>query len=207
MDLSTFVEQKACNLEIRRRSIHSAIQSQLASNFQLRRNFPRDIPSSFEAAKNSNNEMKHCNVYPIDGRFAVKGGFQPERLAQGLESVSIQRIRGIGYDVLGFLGVGTMFDIFQNIHILYLQYSVLGFTGYGVLNLFPLWFLVSAGTDTYEVLFAGMVRGSNNDWYEERGQWEADTWQKRVSTSFRLQGQYEVQVSSILEPDVASDNW
>ncbi|GJU96652.1 hypothetical protein Tco_1321408 [Tanacetum coccineum] len=41
-----------------------------------------------------------------------------------------------------------MFDIFQNIHILYLQYGVLSFTGYGVLNLFPLWSLVSAGTDT-----------------------------------------------------------
>ncbi|GJT86245.1 putative reverse transcriptase domain-containing protein [Tanacetum coccineum] len=32
-----------------------------------------------------------------------------------------------------FLGVGTTFDIFQNIHILYLQYGVLVFTGYGVL--------------------------------------------------------------------------
>ncbi|GKB56999.1 hypothetical protein Tco_0913185 [Tanacetum coccineum] len=55
--------------------------------------------------------------------------------------------QGIRYGVLGFLGVGTTFDIFQNIHILYLQYGVLGFTGYGVLNLFPLWSLVSAGQD------------------------------------------------------------
>ncbi|GJV10119.1 hypothetical protein Tco_1351660 [Tanacetum coccineum] len=72
----------------------------------------------------------------------VNGGFQPERLARcndylsrrgisfldlGLESVSIRRIQGIGYGVLGFLGVGTTFDIFQNIHILYLQYGVLVF--------------------------------------------------------------------------------
>ncbi|GJS94261.1 retrovirus-related pol polyprotein from transposon TNT 1-94 [Tanacetum coccineum] len=35
--------------------------------------------------------------------------------AEGLHSVSIQRIHGIGYGVLGFLKVGTMFDIFQNI--------------------------------------------------------------------------------------------
>ncbi|GJW55911.1 hypothetical protein Tco_0099996 [Tanacetum coccineum] len=65
-----------------------------------------------------------------------------------LESMSIQRIQGIGYGVLEFLGVGTMFDIFQNIHILYFQYGVLVFTGYGALNRFPLWSLVSAGTDT-----------------------------------------------------------
>ncbi|GKB21833.1 hypothetical protein Tco_0855756, partial [Tanacetum coccineum] len=47
-----------------------------------------------------------------------------------------------------FLGVGTMFDIFQNIHILYLQHGVLVFSRYGVLIMFPLWSLVSAGTDT-----------------------------------------------------------
>ncbi|GJZ12586.1 retrotransposon ORF1 [Tanacetum coccineum] len=66
----------------------------------------------------------------------VKLGFQPET-----------RLR-IGYGVLEFLGVGTTFDIFQNIHILYLEYGVLSFSGYGVLSLFPLWSLVSAGTDT-----------------------------------------------------------
>ncbi|GJS67482.1 hypothetical protein Tco_0682046, partial [Tanacetum coccineum] len=49
-----------------------------------------------------------------DHLAVVKGSFQPERLAQGLESVSI-RIQGVGYDVLEFLGVGTTFDIFQNI--------------------------------------------------------------------------------------------
>ncbi|GJX58473.1 hypothetical protein Tco_0289863 [Tanacetum coccineum] len=35
--------------------------------------------------------------------------------ATGLESVSIRRIQGVGYGVLEFLGVGTTFDIFQNI--------------------------------------------------------------------------------------------
>ncbi|GKE36952.1 hypothetical protein Tco_1460357, partial [Tanacetum coccineum] len=33
----------------------------------------------------------------------------------GLELVSIRRIQGIGYGVLGFLGLETTFDIFQNI--------------------------------------------------------------------------------------------
>ncbi|GJS28358.1 hypothetical protein Tco_0488978 [Tanacetum coccineum] len=48
----------------------------------------------------------------------------------------------------GLLGVGTTFDIFHNIHILYLQYGVLTSSGYGVLIFFPLWSLVSAVTDT-----------------------------------------------------------
>ncbi|GJR72657.1 hypothetical protein Tco_0085022 [Tanacetum coccineum] len=61
---------------------------------------------------------------------------------------SIRHIQGIGYSLLEFLRVGTTFDIFQNIHILYLEYDVLIFSGYGVLRLFPLWSLVSEGTDT-----------------------------------------------------------
>ncbi|GKC95470.1 hypothetical protein Tco_1160912, partial [Tanacetum coccineum] len=48
----------------------------------------------------------------------------------------------------GFLGVGTTFDIFQNIRILYIKYGILTSSGYGVLIFFPLWSLVSAGTDT-----------------------------------------------------------
>ncbi|GJX77859.1 ribonuclease H-like domain-containing protein [Tanacetum coccineum] len=36
--------------------------------------------------------------------------------------------------VLEFLGVGTTFDIFQNIHILYLEYGVLSLSSYGVLS-------------------------------------------------------------------------
>ncbi|GJX63439.1 hypothetical protein Tco_0296339 [Tanacetum coccineum] len=69
-------------------------------------------------------------------------------LEEGLEVGSIQRIQGIGYSVLEFLGVETTFDIFQNIYILYLEYSILSFSIYDVLSLFPLWSLVSAGTDT-----------------------------------------------------------
>ncbi|GJS13896.1 hypothetical protein Tco_0408368 [Tanacetum coccineum] len=82
---------------------------------------------------------KHLSV------TGVKGGFQPERLAQvGL----IRRIQWVGYGILEFLGVGTTFDIFQNLQILYLQYGVLVFSGYDVLSLFPLWSLVNVGTDT-----------------------------------------------------------
>ncbi|GJV79011.1 zf-CCHC domain-containing protein [Tanacetum coccineum] len=75
-------------------------------------------------------------MYPVGGRFV------------GLEVGSIRRIQSLGYGVLEFLGVGTMFDIFQNLHILYLEYGVLSFSRYGILSLFPLWSLVSAGTDT-----------------------------------------------------------
>ncbi|GJW83706.1 hypothetical protein Tco_0156851 [Tanacetum coccineum] len=67
---------------------------------------------------------------------------------KGLEVGSIWRIQGKGYGILEFLGVGTMFDIFQNILFPYIQYGVLVFTGYGVLIKFPSWSLVSAGTDT-----------------------------------------------------------
>ncbi|GJZ02949.1 hypothetical protein Tco_0520910 [Tanacetum coccineum] len=41
----------------------------------------------------------------------------------GLESVSIRRIQCLGYDVLEFLGVGTTFDIFQNILFPYSLYT------------------------------------------------------------------------------------
>ncbi|GJT37669.1 hypothetical protein Tco_0937534 [Tanacetum coccineum] len=41
----------------------------------------------------------------------------------------------------------TAFDIFENIHILYLQYGVFTSSRYGVLSFNPLWSLVSAGTD------------------------------------------------------------
>ncbi|GJX65523.1 hypothetical protein Tco_0299866 [Tanacetum coccineum] len=51
---------------------------------------------------------------------------------------SIRHIQAIGYSILEFLGVGTTFKIFQNIYILYLEYGVLDFSGYGVLSLFPL---------------------------------------------------------------------
>ncbi|GJX05241.1 DNA helicase PIF1, ATP-dependent [Tanacetum coccineum] len=64
-----------------------------------------------------------------------------DTLNPGLKFGSIRRIQGIGYGVLEFLGVGTTFDIFQNIHILYLEYGVLTSSGYDVLIFFPLWSL------------------------------------------------------------------
>ncbi|GKA36489.1 hypothetical protein Tco_0722980, partial [Tanacetum coccineum] len=66
----------------------------------------------------------------------------------GLESVRYGVSNVLDTAYWGFLGVGTTFDIFQNIHILYLQYGVLVFSGYGVLIMFPSWSLVSAGTDS-----------------------------------------------------------
>ncbi|GJS75163.1 reverse transcriptase domain-containing protein [Tanacetum coccineum] len=64
------------------------------------------------------------------------------------KSVRYNVFKGLDMAYWGFLGVGTTFDIFQNIHILYLQYDVLNSSGYGVLSLFLLWSLVNAGTDT-----------------------------------------------------------
>ncbi|GKC86285.1 hypothetical protein Tco_1142002 [Tanacetum coccineum] len=73
----------------------------------------------------------------------------PPDFPEGPEVGSIRRIQGIGYSVLEILGVGTTFDIFQNIiFIPYFQYGVLVFSGYGILIYFPLLSLVSAGTDT-----------------------------------------------------------
>ncbi|GJY19795.1 putative ribonuclease H-like domain-containing protein [Tanacetum coccineum] len=60
---------------------------------------------------------------------------------QGSGSWFIRRIQGIRYSVLKFLGVRTMFDIFQNIHILYFEYGVLVFSRHGVLDFYPLWSL------------------------------------------------------------------
>ncbi|GJZ45520.1 hypothetical protein Tco_0593116 [Tanacetum coccineum] len=79
----------------------------------------------------------------------VKGGIHPERLAQGLEVGLIRRIQGLDTTYWGFLRVRTTLDIFLNIiFIPYFQYDVLVFSGYCVLIYFPLWSLVSAGTDT-----------------------------------------------------------
>ncbi|GJZ09241.1 hypothetical protein Tco_0543524 [Tanacetum coccineum] len=53
----------------------------------------------------------------------------------------IRRIQGLDTAYWGFLRVGTTLDIFQNIHILYLQYGVLTFSGYGLVGFIPLWSL------------------------------------------------------------------
>ncbi|GJW04273.1 hypothetical protein Tco_1563129 [Tanacetum coccineum] len=67
--------------------------------------------------------------------------------SKGMESVRYGVSNRFDMAYREFLGVGTTFDIFQNIHLLYLQYCVLVFSGYGVLIMFPSWSLVSAGTD------------------------------------------------------------
>ncbi|GKD95173.1 retrotransposon protein, putative, ty1-copia subclass [Tanacetum coccineum] len=77
----------------------------------------------------------------------------------GLEVGSIRHIQGIGYGVLEFLGVGTTLDIFQNIHILYLQYSVLISSGYGVLSFIPLLSLAKYMALTEAVKEAIWLRG------------------------------------------------
>ncbi|GJY68281.1 hypothetical protein Tco_0471263 [Tanacetum coccineum] len=82
--------------------------------------------------------MEMDTPYSVIGQNSVKGGFQPERLAQGLEVGSIRRIQGLDTAYWGFLRVGTTLDIFQNIiFIPYFQYGVLVLSGYSVLILFP----------------------------------------------------------------------
>nr|GEW74400.1 hypothetical protein [Tanacetum cinerariifolium] len=55
----------------------------------------------------------------------------------GLEFGRYGVSKGFDKAYWGFLRIRTTFDIFQNIHILYLEYGVLVFSGYGVLILFP----------------------------------------------------------------------
>ncbi|GJZ65062.1 hypothetical protein Tco_0621758 [Tanacetum coccineum] len=72
-------------------------------------------------------------MYPVGGRFVCN-----DYLSRcGLESVryGVSNVLDTAYWV--FLGVEITFDIFENIHILYLQYGVLVFSGYGVLIMFP----------------------------------------------------------------------
>ncbi|GJW60734.1 hypothetical protein Tco_0110069 [Tanacetum coccineum] len=91
----------------------------------------------------------HKRTIRTDAAFAMSWRELMKLMTEGLEVGSMRRIQWIRYDVLEFLGVRTTFDIFQNIiFILYFQYGVLVFSGYDVLNKFPLWSLVSAGMDT-----------------------------------------------------------
>ncbi|GJS30024.1 reverse transcriptase domain-containing protein [Tanacetum coccineum] len=69
---------------------------------------------------------------------------------KALEVGLIRRIQGNRYGVLEFLGVGTAFDIFQNIHILttYVRRSMLLLETTLLRLVYPCGLLVSAGTDT-----------------------------------------------------------
>ncbi|GJS55517.1 hypothetical protein Tco_0628879 [Tanacetum coccineum] len=105
-------------------------------------------------------EKEHQMIARIEGpRFRDQGGAWIHlpclKLSLG-RSNCIEPSSPVRYDVSNwldtaywrFLGVGTMFDIFQNIHVPYLQYGVLTSFGYGVLSFIPLWSLMSAGMDT-----------------------------------------------------------
>ncbi|GJS43338.1 retrotransposon protein, putative, unclassified [Tanacetum coccineum] len=115
------------------------------------RAFPNILACVESVVSNNTNFSLESPVTNYEIHKAVKelGALKaPGIKAMGLEVGSIRRIQGIGYGVLEFLGVGTTFDIFQIIHILYLEYDILSYSGYGVLSFIPLWSLVSAGTDT-----------------------------------------------------------
>ncbi|GKB45461.1 hypothetical protein Tco_0896214 [Tanacetum coccineum] len=60
------------------------------------------------------NRPNKTNMDDLESDYeSVKGGFQLERLAQGLEAGSIRCIQGIGYSVLEFLGVEGLIEIFR----------------------------------------------------------------------------------------------
>ncbi|GKA69540.1 hypothetical protein Tco_0775604 [Tanacetum coccineum] len=97
----------------------------------------------------------HQGAYLVPGQWMLKEydwcqelSAQIYRATRVWKSIRYDVSKGLDTAYWSFLGVGTTFDIFQNIHILYIEYGVLTSSGYGVLSLFPLWSLVSAGTDT-----------------------------------------------------------
>ncbi|GJR16760.1 hypothetical protein Tco_0965287 [Tanacetum coccineum] len=112
-------------------------------------NFPVDGPEyqSMEGVSQCTTVDHVDKVREIINDFFDTPPIGPDSV-QGWEPVSIRHIQCVGYGVLGFLGVGTTFDIFQNIHLLYFQYGVLVFSGYGVLIMWSSWSLMSACTYT-----------------------------------------------------------
>ncbi|GJV68466.1 putative reverse transcriptase domain-containing protein [Tanacetum coccineum] len=77
-------------------------------------------------------------MYPVGGRF--------------VNSVRYDVSMELDTAYWGFLGVGTMFDIFQNIHTLYFQHGVLASSGYGVLIFIPLWSLGDKQEAAFQLL-------------------------------------------------------
>ncbi|GJU68681.1 hypothetical protein Tco_1254940 [Tanacetum coccineum] len=96
----------------------------------------------------NSNEDGFCNGGELSGmvRVGYMTYFQDHEWVWKSARYGVSK--GLDTAYWGFLGVGTTFDIFQNIHILYLEYDVLSLSGYDILIFIPLWSLVSAGTDT-----------------------------------------------------------
>ncbi|GKD40205.1 hypothetical protein Tco_1260412, partial [Tanacetum coccineum] len=94
-----------------------------------------------------NNCKKELAIWPVtvEVQLLLTTREPPGRLMCRLvvvwKSVRYSVSKGLDTAYWGFLGVGTTYDIFQNIHILYLRYGVLTSSGYGVLSFIPLWSL------------------------------------------------------------------
>ncbi|GKA51592.1 hypothetical protein Tco_0744788 [Tanacetum coccineum] len=153
-------------------SEHEAINPAYAVNTE---SFEEELSSEEDLDEWLKEEMEKHMMYPVGGRFV------------GLEVDSIRRIQGFGYGVLEFLGVGTTLDIFQNIHILYLEYGVLVFSGYGVLGLFPSWSLVSAGTDTLNTDNPNITMEEYIRLREEKALSRGETFNWQISTYDKME--------------------
>ncbi|GJW22777.1 hypothetical protein Tco_0033399 [Tanacetum coccineum] len=112
--------------------MHTTSKDGVAGIKQRRHNLSSDDVRNLATASGRGRLKRESRIIYV----ATASGLQSDA---GLESVryGVSNILDMAY--WGFLGVETTFDIFQNIHILYFQYNVLVFSGYGVLILFPLW--------------------------------------------------------------------
>ncbi|GJV91816.1 integrase, catalytic region, zinc finger, CCHC-type containing protein [Tanacetum coccineum] len=95
-------------------------------------------------------------MYPVGGRFTVKVGFQPKRLARGLEVGSIPRIQGIGYGVLEFLGARIRRIFLDGYGVLVFRIVIFKISSFKLQNahlllIFTKRYLMSS--DTYDDLF------------------------------------------------------
>ncbi|GKF35697.1 hypothetical protein Tco_0112455, partial [Tanacetum coccineum] len=100
----------------------------------------------------------------------------------GRESVRYGVSNGFDTAYRVFLGVGTTLDIFQNIHILYFQYGVLVFSGYGVLGVRTRFFKISLFKLQNARLFANLHQELMSKHLEEstRRRAEMEEWVKKL---------------------------
>ncbi|GKC98503.1 hypothetical protein Tco_1168778 [Tanacetum coccineum] len=124
-------------------TLHEMMNEAFASSFVV-----MPWPSSLWISAITTLALWLINMVTISFPMPLDAPVMNATLPSSLEVGSIRHIQVLDTAYWGFLRVGTMLDIFQNIHILYLEYGVLSLSGYGVLNFIPLWSLVSAGTDT-----------------------------------------------------------